>query len=109
MLEWENFRAFLPLGMDRQSLDTLLSDPDLPPTTLLLLSGGGYAPLNPPVLIDKLRPQLVLLSVAAGDWRNLPDEKVIEAVEGYSLLRTDHNGWVEISTDGELMWVEVEK
>jgi beta-lactamase superfamily II metal-dependent hydrolase len=50
-----------------------------------------------------------LLSVAAGDWRNLPDEKVIEAVEGYSLLRTDHNGWVEISTDGKLMWVEVEK
>jgi hypothetical protein len=25
------------------------------------------------------------------------------------LLRTDRNGWIELSTNGEQMWVEVEK
>jgi len=35
--------------------------------------------------------------------------ETLEAVEGYTLLRTDQNGWIELSTDGEQMWVEVEK
>ena len=30
-------------------------------------------------------------------------------VEDYSLLRTDHNGWIEVTTDGVEMWVEVER
>ena len=28
---------------------------------------------------------------------------------GYPLLRTDQSGWIEVSTDGKQMWVEVEK
>jgi beta-lactamase superfamily II metal-dependent hydrolase len=47
--------------------------------------------------------------VAAGDRRNLPDVEVMDAVQGYSLLRTDQNGWIELSTDGERMWVEAER
>jgi hypothetical protein len=30
-------------------------------------------------------------------------------VQGYSLLRTDQNGWIELTTDGEQMWMGVEK
>jgi hypothetical protein len=30
-------------------------------------------------------------------------------MHGYTLLRTDRNGWIELSTDGEQMWVEVER
>jgi hypothetical protein len=30
-------------------------------------------------------------------------------VKGYSLLRTDENGWIEIATDGTQMWVNSEK
>jgi hypothetical protein len=37
----------------------------------------------------------------------LPSPETLEAVEGYSLLRTDRNGWIELSKDGEQMWVEV--
>jgi hypothetical protein len=50
-----------------------------------------------------------MLSVAAGDREGRPDPEVLEAVKGYNLLRTDRNGWIELSTDGEQMWVEVEK
>jgi hypothetical protein len=52
---------------------------------------------------------LALLSVAAGDEQGRPDAKTLEALEGYQLLRTDQNGWIEVSTDGERLWVEVER
>jgi hypothetical protein len=29
-------------------------------------------------------------------------------VQEYNLLRTDRDGWIEIRTDGQQMWVEVE-
>ena len=59
--------------------------------------------------IARLNPQLVLLSVAAGNPRNLPDAETLQALQGYTLLRTDQNGWIELSADGEQMWVEVER
>jgi hypothetical protein len=49
-----------------------------------------------------------LLSVDAGDHEGLPSPETLEAIEGYSLLRTDQNGWIELSTDGEQLWVEAE-
>ena len=109
MLKWQNFRALLPLGMDIDTLEAAQKDNNLAGLTALLLSGNGYAPSNPPDWIVRLQPQVVLLSVAAGDNRNLPDAETLEAVKGYTLLRTDQNGWIELSTDGEQMWIEVEK
>jgi len=50
---------------------------------------------------------MVLLSVASGDVRGLPSPETLEAVEGYTLLRTDRNGWIELTPDGDQMWVEV--
>ena len=69
----------------------------------------GAAGVNSPEWLTRLDPQLVLLSVGANDTRGLPDPEVMEALEGYNLLRTDRDGWIEIDTDGEQMWVEVEK
>jgi hypothetical protein len=36
----------------------------------------------------------------------MPSRETLEAVDGYTLLRTDRDGWIELSTDGEQMWVE---
>ena len=109
LLEWGSFRTLLPVGLEAEQL----ADPhflqSLPPVTALLLAESGYAPLNPPGWIGKLKPQVVLLSVAAGDREGRPDPETLEAVEDYTLLRTDRNGWIEITTDGEQMWVEVER
>jgi beta-lactamase superfamily II metal-dependent hydrolase len=93
--------------MDLGTLQALQQTPA--PVTALLLAEGGYAPLNPPAWIERLRPQVVLLSVAPGDRRGLPSPETLEAVQGYMLLRTDRNGWIELTTDGEQMWVEVER
>jgi beta-lactamase superfamily II metal-dependent hydrolase len=77
--------------------------------TALLLAEGGYAPVNPAWWIDALGPQIILLSVGAGDRDGLPSAETLAAVESYTLLRTDQNGWIQLSTDGEQLWVEVER
>jgi beta-lactamase superfamily II metal-dependent hydrolase len=51
----------------------------------------------------------MLLSVASGDRQGLPDAETLDALQGYTLLRTDCNGWIVLSTDGEQMWVDVER
>ena len=72
----------------------------------LLLGDSGYAPINPPEWIEALHPQVVLISVSAADADGLPSPETLEALQGYTVLRTDRNGWIELSTDGESMWVE---
>ena len=108
-LEWDNFRVLLPVGMDFEALEGLLACQDLGPLSALLLADSGYAPLNPPELFDRMQPAVVLLSVEAGNREGLPSPEVLKALQGYTLLRTDRHGWIEITTDGEQMWVEVER
>jgi competence protein ComEC len=109
LLEWGNFYALLPVGLDFESMQELAGRRDLPTLSALLLADGGYASLNPAEWIARWRPGVVLLSVAADDKDGRPDPETLEAVEGYTLLRTDQHGWIHLSTDGEQMWVEVER
>ena len=109
MLEWGNFRALLPIGLDFDLLDGMMDEDNLRGVTALLLAESGYAPVNPPEWIDWVHPKVVLLNVAAGDQQGLPSPETLEATDGYNLLRTDLNGWIKLSTDGEQMWVELER
>jgi hypothetical protein len=43
------------------------------------------------------------------DASGLPSPETIASLHGYTLLRTDQNSWIELSTDGRQMWVEVER
>jgi hypothetical protein len=72
----------------------------------LLITSGVMALTNPPEWIANLQPQIALLSVAPGDRRGMPADEMIEALEGATILRTDRNGWIELATDGEQIWVE---
>jgi competence protein ComEC len=100
------FQALLPLGMEASSSDVIAQ---MGGVNALLLAESGDARANPPEWIGMLQPQVVLLSVAAGDRYGLPDPAVMQDLEGYTVLRTDHNGWIELTTDGKQLWVEVEK
>lgn len=109
LLEWKHFRAFLPFGLDPQLRKDLLESGYLRPISLWLLANNGSSWYNPAEFLNRLRPQLVWLSVAQGDWYGLPHPETIAHLQGYPLLRTDLNGWIHLKTDGEQMWVEVEK
>jgi beta-lactamase superfamily II metal-dependent hydrolase len=76
---------------------------------VLSLADAGYAASNPPEWIVNLNPEVVELSVDAADQNGMPDSSVLESVKDYELLRTDQNGWIEITTDGQQMWVNVER
>ena len=106
LVEWNNFRALLPVGVGFEDLEALRYGRAVGRVSALLLAESGYAPANPPEWIANLNTQLVLLSVSSRDGGGRPSAETLEAVQGYKLLRTDRNVWVELSTDGEGMWVE---
>jgi len=109
LLKWGEFSALLPIGMNFDTLEALGYGKLIGEVDLLLLADAGYAPLNPAQWIGNLQPQLIILSVAAGDESGLPDASVLDSCAGRTLLRTDRDGWIEVSTDGKQFWVEVEQ
>jgi len=109
LVEWKNFRALLPVGMSFEALDELRNGAKLGPVSVLSLADAGYAASNPPEWIANLNPEIVELSVDAADQNGMPDSAVLESVKDYELLRTDQNGWIEITSDGTQMWVNVER
>jgi len=109
LLEWKNFRLLLPVGMSFEEMEALENGKAVGRVSALLMAEGGYTPLNPAEWVANLQPQVVLLSVSIKDATGLPSPETLDAVAGYTLLRTDRNGWIDLSTDGEQMWVEVEK
>jgi len=54
-------------------------------------------------------PSTVVAERGPGDREGRPSPKTLEAVKEYTLLRTDRDGWIELTTDGEQLWVEVER
>lgn len=108
-LRWERFSALLPLGLNFSSQEALIENPQLGPVTALLLADSGLASLNTAAWIARWQPRLLLLSVAAGDSEGRPEAELLEATRPYPLLRTDRNGWIRLGTDGQQLWVEVER
>ena len=109
LVEWKNFRALLPIGMSFEALDELRNGAKIGPVSVLSLADAGYEASNPPEWIANLNPEIVELSVDAADQNGMPDSSVLESVQDYELLRTDQNGWIEITSNGEQMWVNVER
>ena len=109
LIEWQNFRAVLPIGMSFEAMAELRDGLSVGPVSVLSLADSGYAPSNPPEWIVNLNPELIVLNVAAGDENGMPDDETLDAVKDHELLRTDQNGWIEITTNGEQMWVNVER
>ena len=104
-----NFRALRPIGVGEGTFESLEFGNVLGKVDVLLLADAGYAPSNPIDIFENLSPQLVVLSVAAGDPNGMPSQDVLDALDGYSLLRTDRSGWIDVSTDGTEMRVTVER
>ena len=77
-----------------------------PTSRMVIITDTNIGDIYKDKLVE-LFPEAQILSVAAGDPDGLPDPATLEALQGYNLLRTDRNGWIELSTDGNQMWVEV--
>lgn len=109
LLEWHNFQALLPIGLDLPAWTKLKRQAGLSSITALLLPGNGAVPEDLPGWIEHIHPQVILLSAAADDRQAGSWISKLQDIQGYPLLRTDRNGWVELTTDGSRLWVEAEK
>ena len=109
VIHYKDFSAALPIGVSEGTLEELEFGNVIGKVDVLLLADAGFAQTNPPDLIENLNPQLGVLSVSAGDPNGMPPQETLDNLEGYSILRTDRNGWIDVSTDGAEMRVEVER
>jgi competence protein ComEC len=105
--EWASF--LLTPGADPEMVRELEQNRSFTTLTGLMLADSGYHAVNPPTFLASLRPWLVLVSVEAGNKRGLPDPRVLEALQGTTVLRTDRHGWIHCASDGKRLWVEVER
>jgi competence protein ComEC len=109
LVEWGSFRVVLPVGSNFEMLKELNNGQAFGQVTALLLAESGYLPVNPPEWLDNLQSPLNILSVSAGDPNGLPSPALLDALEKINLVRTDVNGWIDLSTDGKQVWFETEK
>jgi competence protein ComEC len=106
-LTYDRFRALFPFGVSGDCLHDLREGRDIGHVSLLLLADHGYIASNPRSWIGNLNPRLTVLCVAPDDQDGLPSPALVAEMAGYSLLRTDQHGWIEITTDGQRMWIDV--
>ena len=75
----------------------------------ILFAGQGEADVITERLLAKISPNLVVLSVGAGDGSGRPEDELLDLLDDIQILRTDDNGWIRISTDGDEYWLVSEK
>jgi competence protein ComEC len=109
LLTLGNFRFLIPTGADPDLVMDVVLWRDVNQLTGVLLTDGGNAAVNPPEWLSQLQPQMAVISVDSGNLKGFPSEEVLQSLEGITILRTDLHGWIHLSTDGEKMWVEVER
>jgi len=83
------------------------------PSTVLKAGHHGSSTSTSPGFLTAVDPHIVVISVGADNTFGHPDEEVIERLEeeigGENIYRTDEQGTIEFITDGERLWVRVER
>lgn len=109
LLTYGHFRSLLPFGISDKVIERLRNGRDIGTLSLYFVGDNGHRASNPVKWIRNLNPQLAVLSVAPDDPYGLPSLPLLGEMAGYSLLRTDVHGTIEITTDGERMWISVDR
>ncbi len=109
LIDFQNFRGLFPFGITEFNRKEWHMGRDLGEISVYYLADNGYQSSNPSAWINNLHPKLVLLSVGIKDSYGLPDRGLIDRLGGYSLLRTDQHGVIHLNTDGEKLWIDVER
>jgi competence protein ComEC len=94
--EWELVRERAPLA-----------------STVLKVAHHGSSTSTTEEFLAVVNPQVAVISVGADNDFGLPDEEVVARLEGEvgqgNVYRTDGQGTITFTTDGEKLWVEVGK
>jgi competence protein ComEC len=108
LLSYGSFDALLPA--DAESNVTLLLQ--LPRVELYKVAHHGSADRGLAELLDRLRPQIAVVSVGKDNDYGHPAASVLHALreaDGLVVLRTDRDGRVVVESDGRRQWVRAER
>jgi competence protein ComEC len=77
--------------------------------TVLKVAHHGSAGSSSPDFLAAVQPLTAVVSVGQPNGYGLPSPETLERLEPRPVFRTDLNGDIEISTDGERLWIERER
>jgi competence protein ComEC len=110
-LAWGQVSFLLPGDIEEEGEAVLLqSSPSLRSTVLKVPHHGSKTSLSP-AFLAAVNPRVAVISCGADNKFGHPNAGTLDKLEeaGCTVLRTDQNGTVEVVTDGEQMWVNVER
>ena len=95
------FRALLTGDSERRELAALLREADVPDVDVFKAPHHGSRTGLLPAWLARTRPEVILLSVAAGNSYGLPDEDALAAygAGGRPVFRTDRDGDLVVTVD----------
>ena len=108
-LEWGRASLLLPIGLDAFDEAALLARGEIGPSTALLVADHGSEAATHDEWVGAVDPQIILISVGAGNPDGDPSPEVLRRLVGRTLLRTDQSGDITLLTNGQTFWVEMER
>jgi len=108
-LTWGGVSFLLPGDLEKAGEEALLDEGEDLRSTVLKVAhhGSAYATGDP--LLAAVHPAVAVISVGENNWYGQPSPQVLERLEDSLVYRTDLNGRIKLSTDGERLWVETDR
>jgi len=82
-------------------------------STVLKVAHHGSATSTTPEFLAVVKPGLAVISVGEGNPFGLPSDEVVDRLKQKlgqkNIYRTSDNGTIEFITDGERLWVKMER
>jgi len=102
LVEFAGFRALLTGDSERRELGALLREARIPDVDVLKAPHHGSRTGFMPSWLARARPEVVAISVGAGNTYGLPDEDALAAYGegGRTVLRTDLDRDIVVTVDG---------
>ena len=101
--------SFLLTGDIEEPVEGRLVRAGLPLSATVLKSPHhGSKTSSTDAFLEAVAPQIVVISAGQDNKFGHPVPEILEryAEHGFTVLRTDQQGTVELTTDGERLWVE---
>jgi len=108
-LTWGDVSFLLTGDLEKAGEEALLSEGVDLRSTVLKVAHHGAANATSASLLAAVHPALAVISVGADNTYGQPSPQVLERLGDSLVYRTDLNGRVKLSTDGERLWMEVDR
>ncbi|OQY25798.1 MAG: DNA internalization-related competence protein ComEC/Rec2 [Anaerolineaceae bacterium 4572_32.1] len=103
------FSALLTGDIESEVERELLRSGQALDSTVLKAPHHGADTSSTSAFIQAVNPQVVVISVGQDNHFGHPAPQVLERLAGYSVLRTDERGSIEILSDGQNLWIEAQR